>query len=354
MPDNFEVHTPDAGSDHPSDEEVPPVSPMVQREPKTTDVSDEELARRCNRGSEDTDSSEKQRRYLNELAVRHYLTVLRAVRQRKVRWPDDEDVALAAWQKILRALLQGGYDPIPGRFAAWISTIARNCAIDYWIARGNNPERPPDDSSLDEPEDHPPLYPSSGVLLPDEGAAAAEERAAILKALQKLEPRQARAIALYYFHCHENREKAAHAMSVTLSTFETYLKQAKALLESDPEFAELWHQHYKKKKDEMATDVIDRCLEQATEVAKHDSERTGVWLKELEKHLMPTLATATTLYYFHCNRDAEKTAEQMHVNVLTLETYLKQAKSLLRSEGELVKRWKRDYLQTGATPRKDI
>jgi RNA polymerase sigma factor (sigma-70 family) len=317
---------------------------------KIRTTSDKDLAKSC-KGPE---FSEIKRLYLNELARRHYMTVLKAVRQRRVRRPDAENVASDAWEKILRALLRGQYDQNLGEFAAWISTIARNCANDYWRKEGANPEDITDDPYLEETESRPPLFPSSGELPPDEAVEVLEARSAILRSLGELQPRIAEAIALNYFHFHENKEEAANAMKVSPSTFDTYLKLGKAHLAKDKKLTELWDLYFKKQKPELPYDVIDRCLKQAGDIEKQNLAFSTALLNDINMYLMPSLAEATTLYYFHCDRDEEETSARMKVHIPTLQKYLQQARAILRGNRELVERWHRDFPKSGITPQKDI
>lgn len=123
-----------------------------------------------------------------------------------------QDVLLRVWDKA------ESYDPMLGSPIAWLVRIARNRAIDKVRARASRPASQATDDAL-------PWIPSDEDQTPgpERSAAQAEERRAIVRALEQLPAEQRQLIEAAFFGGYTHSELAAR-FNVPLGTVKTRIR----------------------------------------------------------------------------------------------------------------------------------
>jgi len=166
------------------------------------EASDEDLMLRIAEGDN---------RALRELMRRHMGRALRMAEGITRNGADADDIAQDTFLRVWKQA--ASFDPARGRFVGWMCQIVTNLSIDR--LRGRRTE---------------PLDPDIELADPGPGAVddlvAAEERAAVEKALAGLPERQRAALVLFHFEELSGREAAA-AMNLGEKAFESLLTRAR-------------------------------------------------------------------------------------------------------------------------------
>ena len=127
-----------------------------------------------------------------------------------------EDVVSETWLAAVRGI--GKFDPARGSVHGWLLGIARNKVNDYWIACGKLPDSDPSA----EPADHGPG--------PDQELITAEDRAGLLRILDRLEDSERLALEWKYLEGLSVREIARRLDMKTPKAAEDLLYRARNAL----------------------------------------------------------------------------------------------------------------------------
>lgn len=136
-----------------------------------------------------------------------------------------QDVFLQVWHKA------SSYDPVQGKFSTWISSIARNRAIDHYRRLQVRPESSSiawEDCCEDNPGDNREIEPT---------IISSNQRHTLIDAIQTLPEDQQKALSLAYFAGMTQQEISDH-LQVPLGTVKTRIRLALQKLRAalDPDY----------------------------------------------------------------------------------------------------------------------
>lgn len=134
--------------------------------------------------------------------------IVRLVRDREIAEDILQDVYVKVWQRAAR------YDPERASPITWLSTIARNTAIDHLRRAGRKPETTTDE--LPEIEDD--------AVPADEMLCSMEDNAALRRCMDELQPDHRRSIRLAFFDG-MSHSQLSEQFGVPLGTLKSWIRR---------------------------------------------------------------------------------------------------------------------------------
>jgi RNA polymerase sigma-70 factor (ECF subfamily) len=170
--------------------------------------NDSELVERCRRGDELA---------WRELVERHARRVFGVAYRFAGRVDEAEDLTQDVFVKVYQSL--GRYEPAQGAFASWLTTVARNQAIDHYRRRREEHRRTTESPELLE------AMPAGGES--PEGQVQRQERAQLVRRGVRNLPSELREALVLCDLRGLSYEEAAAALGVPLGTIKSRINRAR-------------------------------------------------------------------------------------------------------------------------------